>query len=164
TKWTSSVLKKNAFSLFAGGADTVRRSRYSTSTTVNQGCFKTSPMAYGANASIHRNCDGKETVQRYPTLLMRLESEASWFSRTELWFLRRRSRIDGTLYLHSWSLLSTSARERLAGIRRVAGFRISFSRLERTHNGGVLCPEWNGTHSGWLPQHRKDHEQLREYQ
>src|SRR5437762_643430 len=99
----SSVLKKIECSPSAGGMAKARRWQCSTSMTVKHGRFKTFPMAYGASVSIHQIRDGRETAQQHLTCSMQLESAASLFSRTEWWFLRRRSRIDGTLYLYSWS-------------------------------------------------------------
>src|SRR5262245_48352317 len=44
-------------------------------------------------------------------------------------------RTDGPIHLHSWTFLSAAARERLAGVRGIAGFSVSIPRLERTHHG-----------------------------
>src|ERR1051325_11056408 len=54
---------------------------------------------------------------------------------------------DRPLYLYSLPFLPATAGEPVAGSRRTPGFRLSLSRLERTHHGGVLCAQCRVAHS-----------------
>ena len=55
----------------------------------------------------------------------------------------------GTLPLHPRPLLPAAARESLARSDRVAGLRLSVSRLERADHGGVLRAECRRPHPRW---------------
>src|SRR5215470_11671328 len=122
------------------------------------------PLGFGKSGSIRSMPAGWEQGQQLRRLSRPRCNPTSRCNRTACCFTRRRFRTDATLRLYSWSLLSAAAGECMAGVRRITGFGISLSRLERTHHRGMLRPEWYVENSGWLPEHREDHKQLRVHQ
>src|SRR5688572_25687262 len=131
---------------------------FSISMTVVEACFRICPWACGTNVSIHPTRAGSAAAQSLRMSSKRRCKARYRCNRTECCCTKRESRIDGALYLYSWPFLSTAARERMAGIRRTAGLRLSVPRLERTHHGRVLRTERNVPDSRRLPDHREDHE------